>query len=216
MDTLFSSLIVIIINKIIKSIGLCLSVFDWIYFNQTSNNCLDRINVREIQPNTSRWFLWMFERVVGNSSGKRTHDRKLSIISRRRPTSSVLNFKINFVKHGKSYGKRKINLILIEKKIPQKNMNKINLHHLVHYFWCNEWFSGKSANVCSDSSTYYQRYRLYQVSKSPHRLVTIPYNKNFWLKSQKQNVININFMLTSIFGWHHCVGSNRWYPLNFV
>lgn len=103
MVMLFSSLIVIIIIKIIQSIGLCRSVFDWMCFNQTSNNCFDRIKVREMQPNTSRWFLWMLDRVVGNSSGHFKHDRKFSMISRNLLTSSVLNFRINFVKHGRSW-----------------------------------------------------------------------------------------------------------------
>lgn len=106
MVTLFSSLIFIIISNKIKSIGLCLSVFDWICFNQTSNSCLDRINVRDMQPNTSRWFLWMLARVVGNSSGHFKHDLKLSMISRSRFTSSVLNLRINLVKHGKSCEKK--------------------------------------------------------------------------------------------------------------
>lgn len=100
MATLFSSLIVIIISRIIKSIGLCCSVFDWMCLSQTSNSCFDRIRVRDTQPKTSRWFLWMLDRVVDSSSGHFKQDRKFSIISRNLTASSVLNFKMNFVKHG--------------------------------------------------------------------------------------------------------------------
>lgn len=140
MATLFSSLIVIIIINKTKSIGLCLSVFDWMCFNQTSNNCFDRINVRDTHPNTSRWFFWMLDRVVGNSSGHFKHDRRLSIISRSRFTSSVLNLRMNLVKHGKSCRKSGKNKL----QIRFETIDEWIEVQIIHVFW------GIGMNVAND------------------------------------------------------------------
>lgn len=175
MVTLFSSLIVIIISNKMTSIGLCLSVFDWICFSHTSNSCFERINVLETQPKTSRWFFWMLERVVVNSSGHAKHDRRLSIISRNLLTSSVLNFKINLVKHGRScwdMTKPYWNVLMLSNF---SKISQINLHLLVRCFWYNGWFFGKSVNECLGSSTYFQTCQLFLRSTDQRHWVAIAF-----------------------------------------
>lgn len=135
-----------------KSIGLCMSVFDWMCFSQTSNSTFDRINVRDMQLQTSRWFFRMLDRVVANTSGHFKHDRKLSIICRNRPASSVLNLRMNLVKHGRSCQKRR----QFQEQI--QNVSKCwfysyNLHHLEHCSWYKGLSLNKSANEWLDLGT---------------------------------------------------------------